>query len=789
MRIAAEALAATLRERMDRYNAALDADENADRAEILSPETAALQRDLIVAAVADEPSQVADLDRADAGLLWVAAWAAEFRDNAFARAGDETASRTEAANAMRLFLVVDRLQPDLVPAHQRTRLDRLNATSAVLDLAYRERELAEVLLSGEDTDLAALDVSIALLRSSIEHDAGDRVEHWHALMRALWRRYGSVSHLDDAAQAVDAAEHALALAHESSRVVALRQIGVMEQARFDRTGAAASLNRCLAVLAEALELTPAGDQQRAATMVSLGIALRTKGHRERSPDDLNRAVALTREALSDPTLGPAHRASAMSMLALALHARFTLTSSEHDLEEAVAVAREASSIDVAEDRGVRLGNLGLVLVSRHHRSRSHADLAELVAVARQKLTLPGDRHQHGIALGLLAIALTYRAEAFGRLDDLTEAIEAARGAAAALTDHSDRSLHLHNLAKALLRRYENTHSIDDLDESIEIGRLAVSVQSGDDPRRAGQLSGLAGALEVRYRLHDNIDDLLGAIATGEEAVLCSPPSSAEHADLLSNLSNARRALAERTRQVTDSDAAIHVAEQALSIGGQSTLPRPTRLMNLASCHVARFRITGDVTDLDRAVSLLQEALAGVSELSPARCTYLSELGQRLVERFDADAVRREPSTLGQAIEMLREAASHRAAPAADRVLAAARWGLAAAGHGLHDQAAAGYASAVRLLPLAAWHGLERRSQERQLTTWNPIITSAAAWAIDLDRPAEAVELLEQGRGVLWAHQLGRRVDLTALRAVRPDLADRLEESRTALGADAGGTER
>lgn len=34
--------------------------------------------------------------------------------------------------------------------------------------------------------------------------------------------------------------------------------------------------------------------------------------------------------------------------------------------------------------------------------------------------------------------------------------------------------------------------------------------------------------------------------------------------------------------------------------------------------------------------------------------------------------------------------------------------------------------------------------------------------------------------MLWAHQLGRRVDLTELRAVRPDLADRLEESRSAL---------
>ncbi len=78
------------------------------------------------------------------------------------------------------------------------------------------------------------------------------------------------------------------------------------------------------------------------------------------------------------------------------------------------------------------------------------------------------------------------------------------------------------------------------------------------------------------------------------------------------------------------------------------------------------------------------------------------------------------------------------------------------------------------------HGLDRRSQERQLTIWNPIVTSAAAWAVELGRPHEAVELLEQGRGVLWAHQLGRRADLIALSTVRSDLADRLDEIRLAL---------
>jgi tetratricopeptide (TPR) repeat protein len=406
---------------------------------------------------------------------------------------------------------------------------------------------------------------------------------------------------------------------------------------------------------------------------------------------------------------------------------------------------------------------------------------ELVAVARRAVALPGQRHQHGIALGLLSVALTYQAEASGSLEDLSGAIDAARRAVAELTGHPDRALHLHNLAKALLIRYEQIHSVEDLDESIDIARLATTSSVPEDPREAGRLALLAAALERRYQVRQDVNDLLGAAAAGEAAVLRSPPSSAERLTQLSSLSNVRRALAEHTQQLTDADAAIEVAEQALSVDGNAFAIRSDRLLNVASCHVVRFRITDDLADIDRAVSLLQEALARVPELNPDRCAYLSELAQRLVERHAADRrTQAEAGAISEAIRLLREAASLSAAPVIDRVRAAGRWGLAAAAHGLGEDAAAGYAAAVHLLPLAAWHGLDRSSQERQLKNWNPLVTSAAAWAVELGRPAEAVELLEEGRGVLWAHQLGRRADLRALRAVRPDLTVRLEEIRAAL---------
>jgi hypothetical protein len=43
-----------------------------------------------------------------------------------------------------------------------------------------------------------------------------------------------------------------------------------------------------------------------------------------------------------------------------------------------------------------------------------------------------------------------------------------------------------------------------------------------------------------------------------------------------------------------------------------------------------------------------------------------------------------------------------------------------------------------------------------------------------------VDLLEAGRSVLWTLTLNTRSDLRRLRTTRPDLADRINDVRTAL---------
>jgi hypothetical protein len=115
-----------------------------------------------------------------------------------------------------------------------------------------------------------------------------------------------------------------------------------------------------------------------------------------------------------------------------------------------------------------------------------------------------------------------------------------------------------------------------------------------------------------------------------------------------------------------------------------------------------------------------------------------------------------------------------------RLTAAGAWGSAAAGAGRTRDAADGYAAAVGLLPVLAFHGLDRATREEHLAQWPGLAADAAACAVLDDRPEVAVELLEQGRSVLWTQALNLRTDLTRLADTAPGLAQRLTSIRQVL---------
>jgi hypothetical protein len=119
--------------------------------------------------------------------------------------------------------------------------------------------------------------------------------------------------------------------------------------------------------------------------------------------------------------------------------------------------------------------------------------------------------------------------------------------------------------------------------------------------------------------------------------------------------------------------------------------------------------------------------------------------------------------------------------------AAHDWGTLAASAGLVSEAAEGFAAAVSILPEAAWHGLNRQTRQVHLAGWAGLAADAAAEAVVIDRPDRAVEFLEAGRSVLWTQSLSLRTDLSELRAMHPELAERLDSLRAVLNNPIAGS--
>jgi tetratricopeptide (TPR) repeat protein len=298
-------------------------------------------------------------------------------------------------------------------------------------------------------------------------------------------------------------------------------------------------------------------------------------------------------------------------------------------------------------------------------------------------------------------------------------------------DERERAVHLSLFGEALRRRYELTNQQQDLDDSVDAGRQAVET-APDDPRVGVRLSNLAIALHARYEL---------------------------------------------TKQQQDLDDAINVGRQAVD----TTLPddplQARYLSHLVASLCARFEVANQQQDLDDAIDAGRQAVLASPPDHPDRATVLSNLGSALRGRYERT---RQQEDLDEAIDACRRGARVITAPPTSRLLAARQWGRHAGAAGNLNTAARGYAEAVALLPLAAWHGLDRKTREHHLRKLAGLTGEAATAAVLAGNPTQAVELLESGRSVLWTQALHLRKDLDSLRRHHPGLADSLDKARATL---------
>jgi tetratricopeptide (TPR) repeat protein len=678
------------------------------------------------------------------------------------------------------------------------------------------RERAEQLLARARAtgDRARIEAAIRLWRRMIAPaypvHPEDLPMSWSNLGIALTTRYELDGGQADLDEAIGAFRKALDLETPVNPERARYQSN-LSGALYQRaliTGRTQDREEALALGQSAPELTAPGDKDQGKYLSNAGISLLRRYEVSGQEADLSAAVGAFERAHG--ACGPADpdRPMILSNLAYALLRRSELTGSATDLEASISAQRDAVSSTPASDpnRAKRMVSLSTALCVRFRRLARDADLDEAIEAASDGLARLGrDSPSRVDALYALGATLQARFIRGGALADLDEGIrylrEAARQASPA---HADYPLFVGNLGAFLMMRHEWSGAVADLDAAIDMGQSAVAAAPVGYVHRPALLSFLGTALCDRARLpvppgRSRQELLDQAVAVGEEAVRATPPEHHDRSAHLDALADSLRQRAERAGSAADLDEAVARAEAAVQADQQNAADgrnaeRAARLSHLATILRYRADRTGSSADLDRALTLSYLALNTIPPDHHTRAMLLMNLGRCMRDEFSR---RGDRKALVLARQMYLLAADTEAAPPTVRIdalqeaagLTTMRLSLASlSGRKRIRETAALLERAVLLLPEVATRQLARADQQRQLGGFAGLASDAAAFALADERPGEtraqraarALSLLEHGRGIILSQALDTRSDLTRLRRLRPDLAERWERLRDLL---------
>ena len=652
-------------------------------------------------------------------------------------------------------------KPSRPKTARRSRYDAIR--SAMMDPAQAQRP-------------ATLDRAIRVLRLEVPRlpESRRRREAEQMLAFALTTRYTCTNQISDLEEALSLLRPTASayLTDAVGRGQFFFTLGIVLLNMYDRTGGPALLTEAETSLRDAVR-----ELRDARCLIALGTVLQRRFESTSDAYLLAEAADVIRRAVGLAE-NPDDWATYLAELGAVLDVAGRVNGDVIAHEEAVQCFRKATqALSTSNPRAGHIWfGLSGVLLSAYDRSGTETLLAEAIAAARRSFELTGPEHtERAPCLQALGNALLTRFEREGDRGALAEAIDHYRGALTLTEDsHLARPRYQANLAGALLRRFEFSDDVESLNEAVGLLRDAVERTPQKHVSGPSRSNLLAAALGRRAQLDPDLHlaDLEEAVEILRELVRTTP-STDQHAPMhQSNLGAFLTSSYELVEQRDALDEAIETHRAAVVATSIEHSEYGKRLGNLGVALALRANETGDLAFAEEAESVCLDALERLAPSEPTRAAFLN-VTARAAEcahnHADGDS---EDSAARRALGYYRTAAKEPTAPATDRILAAQRAAKLAAR--LHDAkvAAGAFRDAVRLLDRVVSLALGHQDQERLLAQLTELPGDAAALAIELGRPREAVELLEQGRALLLGRALQSRDD-RELQEYEPELAQRL----------------
>jgi tetratricopeptide (TPR) repeat protein len=617
-------------------------------------------------------------------------------------------------------------------------------------------------------------------KSSIgDLDGGNRnLRRLNDLGRGLQIQFQHTGLMQDLDQDISNLRHAVANTPENhlSYAMHLNNLGLALEMRFKGTGSIQDLDQAISNLDQAVALTSTDHRNHAEGFNNLGLALRMRAERSGSLGDLDQGTSnmeTVAATLSD------YRAVCLNNLGLALQTRFERTKSMQDLDQAISILEQAQATSTNYSDSMQY-NLGLVLQMRFERTGSLQDLDQTISNLKSLASTSTDHPtKQAEYLNKLGLALEMRFERTGSLQDLIQGTSNMEQAVASTpSNHPSRVEYLNNLGVALSKRYERSGSMQDLDQSISNLEQALASTTLSPPDHAALLNNLGYVLRMRFDRTGLMQDLDRAISNAEHTSTFTDHS--DRAACCNNLGLALQRRFEQTGSMQDLDQAISKLEHAVSDTPADHFNHAMYLDNFGRALSMRFEQTGSLKDLDQGISNLEQAVASTPTDNPRRGRYLNALGRTLLKR---SAKTRSDADQNAAVTALEAAV--------DLISGCPTWRINSARRAAKILESTDVLrvtrllkTAVQLLPTISPRSQNRTDQQHSLSDSSGLASDAAAFSLQAAQAtaAEALQLLEVGRGIMTSFELDTRTDLTDLFEAHPDLARQFCDLRDALDA-------
>ncbi|KAG8887968.1 hypothetical protein FRB98_008641 [Tulasnella sp. 332] len=632
-----------------------------------------------------------------------------------------------------------------------------------------------------DGDRADLDIAIGYHKEGLElHPLGhpNRSGSLNNLATVIQTRYKQDGNRTDLDMAIEYLQEALQLRPlgHPDRSSSLNNLAAALEIRHREDGERVDLDMAIEHHEEALQLRPLGHPDRSASLNNLANVFDTRHSQNGDREDLDTAIGYLQEAVQLRPPGHPDRLSSLNNLANVIRTRYIQDGSRADLDTAIEYYQEVLQHHPVghPNRSIGLNNLAAAIQTRYKLDGDRADLDMAITYHQEALQLrPPEHPDRSTSLYNLANAFETRYSRNGDQVDADTAIGYYQEAIQLQPlGHLDRSASLNSLASIIHTRYMRNGDHRDLDMAIGYVQQAMHIHLAKHTDRSATINNLAHLIQTRYSRDGDRADLDIAIGYYQEALRLHPLGHPNRSVSLNNLAAIIQTRYRQDRDRADLDIAIEYDEEALQLRPLGHPERSASLNNLAIDMENRYKEDGISGDLDAAIAYHQEALRLQAPGHPNRSTSLNNLATTIHTRYGRDD---DQADLDTAMLLLEEACSHEHGTLASRFDASLSWKQLALQHA-HPSALNALSTALELLDMWVTMSSSLDSQHSRIVAGEmyghvqSLASDAAAVALDSKQPQRAVELLEQGRGILFAQLIRYRTALDDLSAASPRLA-------------------